>query len=91
MATAAKTDTNYERVIGRAAARWGVAGDVRRSLEESRSRGLDFDTAWKLATDHLGGEDSAALRSTREHWRCSYVGAPPVCAALGVLRESRAA
>jgi hypothetical protein len=92
MPTAVKTDTNFEpTAVARAAAKWTKAGEVRRSLEASRSRGLGFAEAWVLATGHLGGEDAAALRATRQHWRAAYEGGPVICGAFGVLRETRAA
>jgi hypothetical protein len=87
----ATNSTNYEPVVGRSAARWTAAGDVRRSLEESRARGLDFAEAWTIATGDLAGGDAAALLATRLHWQSAYCGGPVLCGAFGVLRETRAA
>jgi hypothetical protein len=92
MPTAVKTDTNFEpTAVAWAAAKWTKAGDVRRSLEASRSRGLGFAEAWTIATGDLGGDDAAALLATKQHWESAYRGGPVTCGAFGVLRETRAA
>jgi hypothetical protein len=88
------TNTSYTsagQVIGRSAAKWSTAGDVRRSLEDSRARGLDFESAWSTATAGLTVGDVAPLTSTREPWRSAYCGQPHGCSpSFDLLASSRA-